>query len=475
MKSAFSRQLVLVASLILLTLAVLISAVYPTMNSYLAQEKRETLLGGAEAIADLTRAYVTVGDLRDSWDFRMSMSLASRVSNADAVICDENGQVLVCACSSVSCEAIGKYVPESYLRQFSGNAEPFSVGTLSGLYEEERYLQGFRLDSETAGGALGYIIVSSPVSDTTSLLHGMFRIFLLTAALVLLLALASTYLLSRSSAKPMRMLADTARRFGHGDLDARAEVGNSTVEVQELAAAFNAMADDLKKIERQRQEFVANVSHELKTPMTTISGYLDGMRDGTIPQEDHPKYMALVSEEIKRLSRLVRSMLELSRMQADGVRKEQFVRFDLGEAVGQVLISFEQKINARHIEVEAELPEHPIYTLASRDAITQVIYNLIENAVKFCNDCGYLTVRVTQEGAKALVTVRNTGATIPADELPLIFDRFHKLDKSRSRDRDGVGLGLYIVKTIIGAHGEDIWVESRNGATTFTFTLPAVR
>ena len=123
MRSSFTRQLVLVASLILLTIAVLISAVYPTMSGYLAEEKRRTLQSGAEAIADLTRAYVTVGDLQDSWDFRMSMSLASRVSDADTVVCDADGQVLVCTCSSVSCEEVGKYVPESYLMTFSENAE----------------------------------------------------------------------------------------------------------------------------------------------------------------------------------------------------------------------------------------------------------------------------------------------------------------------------------------------------------------
>ncbi len=475
MRSAFSRQLVLVASLILLTIAVLISAVYPTLNNYLAQEKRQTLQSGAEAIADLTRAYVTVGDLQDSWDFRMSMSLASRVSDADAVVCDGNGQVLVCACSSVSCESIGKYVPESYLRTFDDNPEPFSVGVLNGLYDDERYLQGFRLAAESTDALIGYIIVSAPVSETTEFLHGMFRIFLFTAALVLLLALATTFLLSRSSSKPMRQLADTAQRFGRGDLDARAEVGNSTIEMQELAAAFNTMADDLKQTEQKRQEFVANVSHELKTPMTTISGYVDGMLDGTISPEDHTKYLQIVSSETKRLSRLVRSMLEISRMQADGVRKEQFVRFDICEAVLQVLLSFEQKINARGIDVDADIPEDPIYTVASKDAITQVVYNLIDNAAKFCSEGGKLTVRVAQEGAKVFVAVRNTGAEIPPEELPLIFDRFHKLDKSRSQDRDGVGLGLYIVKTIIGAHGEDIWVESRDGVTSFTFTLPAVK
>ena len=274
----------------------------------------------------------------------------------------------------------------------------------------------------------------------------------------------------------MRQLAQTVRRFGHGDLSVRAQQDDSlSLEMTDLTASFNNMADALQQSEQRRQEFIANVSHELKTPMTVIAGYMDGMLDGTIPPEQHRHYMQIVSEEVRRLSRLVRSMLQISRMQTEGLDESQKTRFDLSGAVTQVLFSFEQKIDQRHLEVDVQLPEKPLYTVAQQDAVTQVIYNLLDNAVKFCNDCGYLTVLVRQEGDKALVSIRNTGPTIPPEELPRIFDRFHKLDKSRSLDRTGVGLGLYIVKTIIGAHGEDIWVESRDGATTFTFTLPAVK
>ena len=227
--------------------------------------------------------------------------------------------------------------------------------------------------------------------------------------------------------------------------------------------------------ERNRREFTANVSHELKTPMTTIGGYIDGMLDGTIPPEKQQHYMQIVSGEVRRLSRLVRNMLDIAKLQAMGVEESRKTRFDLGEELSDVLITFEQKIYNKHLDVRVDLPDKPVWTRAERDSITQVIYNLIDNAIKFCPDGGRLALRVQVDGGKARVSVENTGPTIDKDELPLLFDRFHKADKSRSADREGWGLGLYIAKTIVGAHGGDIWATSENGVTQFNFTLPTVR
>ena len=185
--------------------------------------------------------------------------------------------------------------------------------------------------------------------------------------------------------------------------------------------------------------------------------------------------MRLVSDETKRLSRLVRSMLDISQLQdQDGIPEERKTRFELTEVAGQVLITFERKILEKQLEVQVDFPEHPAFTRAAQDAITQVIYNLVDNAVKFCPQEGNLGIRLRLGGAKLYFSVSNSGQTIPPQELPLVFDRFHKLDKSRSKNRDGWGLGLYIVKTIIDSHGENISVSSQNGITEFTFTLPLV-
>ena len=293
---------------------------------------------------------------------------------------------------------------------------------------------------------------------------------------MVLVAVLGVTAFARRESKPLKELANAATAFGHGELDARVKIDeDSSEEMEELALAFNNMASSLQKSEYQRQEFVANVSHELKTPMTTISGYVDGILDGTIPPEHQEHYLHIVSDETKRLSRLVRSMLDISQLQKEqGIPEDKKIHFDLEECAGQVLITFEKKINDKKLNVDVNFPEHPVYTMANQDYITQVIYNLIDNAVKFCPDGGNLGLRIKEGGSKAYVSVSNDGETIPPDELPLVFDRFHKLDKSRSQNRDGWGLGLYIVKTIVCSHGEDISVSSKDGKTEFTFTMPLV-
>ena len=209
--------------------------------------------------------------------------------------------------------------------------------------------------------------------------------------------------------------------------------------------------------------------------MTTFSGYVDGIHDGTIPEQKHRYYLPIGSDETKRLSRLVRSMLDSSQLQdQEGIPEEKKHHFDMEECAGQVLITFEQKINNKNLNVDVDMPEHPVYTMANKDYVTQVIYNLIDNAVKFCPEGGTLGLKIKEGGSKIYVSISNDGDTIPPDELLLVFDRFHKLDKSRSQNRDGWGLGLYIVKTIVCSHGENISVTSRDGKTEFTFTMPLV-
>ena len=200
-----------------------------------------------------------------------------------------------------------------------------------------------------------------------------------------------------------------------------------------------------------------------------------GILDGTIPPEKGRQYLTMVSDETKRLSRLVRSMLDISRLQDQGgITEEQKTRFDVTECAGQVLISFEQKINGKKLDVQVDFPEHPVFTFANQDSITQVIYNLVDNAVKFCPEGGILSLELREGKGKIYLSVSNSGEVIPPEELPLVFDRFHKTDKSRSRNRDSWGLGLYIVRTIIDSHGENISVTSREDKTSFTFTLPLV-
>ena len=328
----------------------------------------------------------------------------------------------------------------------------------------------------TTGEPLGIVVVSRPTYDTSVIMSKISNIFLMVSLLVMSVCFVAILLILKRQSLPLKQMSNVARAFGHGNLDARVRLAQDyPEEVEELALAFNNMAQELQKSEYQRKEFVANVSHELKTPMTTISGYVDGILDGTIPPERSRYYLQIVSDETKRLSRLVRSMLDISRLQSQGgIPEGKKTHFDLEEVMGQVLITFEKKITDKNLNVDIAMPEHPVYTLASQDMITQVVYNLIDNAVKFCPDAGTLGLKIKLGGSKAYISVSNSGETIPPEELPLLFDRFHKIDKSRSQNRDGWGLGLYIVKTIVCSHGENISVSSRDGITEFTFTMPVV-
>lgn len=476
MRSTFSRTFVTFAVILLAALLIVGFSLQMLVKNYLEDRAIEDLKNDSAAISQLAAAYHSDRGLT-SREFLTNLSVASEISGADAVLCNAEGRLLLCSDSPLGCEHQGLSITSrEYLNAVKSQDFVVNQGIVQGLYNNARYVVSTCVKDPGNGNIIGIVMVSTPMSDTLSILERMTDIYLFVSILVVLAALIAVIVYTRKNSAPLKDMAATANAFGHGNLKARAQVPeDSPEEIRDLALAFNNMAQSLEKSDNQRTEFVANVSHELKTPMTTIGGYVDGILDGTIPAEQQTHYLQIVSDETKRLSRLVRSMLDISRLQdQEGIGEEKKSRFDIEECAGQVLITFEQKINRKELNVDVDMPEHPVYTFANQDYITQVIYNLLDNAVKFCPQGGNLGLSIREGDRKLYFTVSNDGGTIPADQLPRLFDRFHKLDKSRSQNRDGWGLGLYIVKTIICGHGEDISVSSADGITRFTFTLPLV-
>ena len=322
MKTTFARLFSFIAGLMLLCVLFLGAGFRALLSNYLVAATRETLSNNAASVGELAAAYDTTGQMEDNWDFRMSLSFASRVSKTDAVICDENGTVILCSCEDLSCSHVGRQLDVGLVTEVLQSGQTYAKNDLGGLYGDERYYVAVPVTSSATGTITGIVVASTPANDPIQVMGPMFQIFLLTAGVVLLVAVAATSILARHEAQQLKDLADVAHRFGHGDLRARAQVGEgATVEMNELAREFNNMAVSLEQAETRRREFVANVSHELKTPMTTIAGFMDGMLDGTIPPERHRQYMQTVSDEVRRLSRLVRSMLDISRLQSRGYRR----------------------------------------------------------------------------------------------------------------------------------------------------------
>ena len=474
MKSSFSRTFFPAAMILLAALLLVGTSFYALVRHYLTDRTIDSLKNNSKTFADVAAAYYHNGAIKDK-DFLVNLSIASSVSGADTIICDTSGQLLLCSDSPLGCEHQGLVIQDkSYLKQIMSQEYVVSNGKLNGLYSDPRYVVATSVRESLTQKTVGFVITSYPMAESVQVLDKITDIFVFVSVLVVLLAFISMTIYARKLSHPLGDMAKVANAFGHGNLQARAVIDvHSAQEVQELALAFNNMAVSLEKSEYQRKEFVANVSHELKTPMTTIGGYIDGILDGTIPPEKHRQSMQIVSDETKRLNRLVRSMLDISRLQDHGgIPEEQKTRFDISELAGQMLITFEQKITQKALDVQVDMPEYAVFTRANADYISQVIYNLLDNAVKFCPQEGQLTLSIKQGRDKLYICISNSGETIPLEELPFLFDRFHKLDKSRSENRDGYGLGLYIVKTIICAHNEDISVTSAEGTTAFTFTLP---
>ena len=473
MKTSYSRSFSTIAAILLLALTVLGASFQLLVKDFLTDSTVSGLQQDAKVISELAAAYSLDGSL-SSREFLLNLDVASKVSDSDAVICDAKGRVIFCSDGMLSCVHQGMQLNREYLNKVLANGGDSTTGTIRGLYTDQRFVVSTPIVSRNEYS--GIVIVSIPTASTTDILNRISNIFLTAAVFVVLASVAAVSFFTRRESKPLQDMARAANAFAHGNLEARVKVDEDcTEELEELALAFNNMASSLQKSEYQRQEFVANVSHELKTPMTTISGYIDGILDGTIPANRQNYYLQIVSDETKRLSRLVRSMLDISQLQKEaGIPEDKKMHFDLEEAMGQVLITFEKKITDKKLDVDVDMPEHPVYTMANMDYVTQVIYNLLDNAVKFCPEGKTLGLRIREGGNKAYISISNEGETIPPEELPLVFDRFHKLDKSRSQNRDGWGLGLYIVKTIVCSHGENISVTSKDGKTEFTFTMPLV-
>ena len=480
MKSLYGRQFLLTAGMILISFALLGASFFVLSYRYTLQETRQSIERNIDDVARFTANVRAEGVTVRSAAYQAYIANVAHISNAFVLVTEADGEMVLCSDGAVVTSGLsGQYIPDDIARQVVEQGDYKGMTTLGGLFPDKRFVAGTPITvttqdlftGETSQTLIGVAYMAAEVSDLTELWRAFTSIFFFTAVVVLCIAFITSSITSLRQTKPLKEIAETARKFGHGEYEVRVQgYENRKDEVGELAEAFNAMADSLAKSEARRSEFVANISHELKTPMTTIAGFSDGILDGTIPPDKERAALQTISSETRRLSRLVRRMLDLSRLQsAENVTAQE--QFDVSEVMLRVLVSLETKINDRHLDVDTQLPDTPVEVWGDPDGITQVCYNLLDNAIKFSDEGSTIGISVTAKGGKAHVAVRNHGQTIPPDELAMIFDRFHKSDKSRSVDRDGVGLGLYIVKTILNNHIENITVTSQDGVTEFVFTL----
>ncbi len=472
-KSVFRRFLFFSLSIALACIIILCGILAFPVSKHIGNLKRSTLESNATSVASYL-GEVSGDNIyslnKDQFSIlRTSLNSMSESMHALIFIADNGG----CVLHSTDTELIvpNTFLPLSVMEEIA-DGDHYEHGTLQNIYNKQYYIYTLPFTAHNNGEkVLGYCFVAQSTLWTSDYAPNVYGILLWTvliaSAIIFLLSAVYAY----NTTRPLKQMADTAKLFARGDFESRGHIRTND-EMGELATAFNEMADSLAASEGMRRNFIANVSHELKTPMTTIAGYIDGILDETIPAEEQKHYLKIISNEIKRLNRLVTSMISLSKIDSGeiNVKKAPFV---IQNTVFNVLLGFENEIEKNKFSIEGLDCDEDITAFGDGDLIHQVIYNLVENAVKFTPAEGYIRFGFSHKDSKVYVYVENSGEGIPTEDLPLIFDKFYKADKSRSINKKSMGLGLYIVRSIIHLHSGNITVESKPGEyCRFIFWLP---
>lgn len=469
-QSFFFKNYLSHSLLILLTFLVSGSVFSHQLGVYARTEKQNQLKTTALSVASQTSVYTSDLDnplVRQLYEIYLAQIAVN--DQTSILITDPAGGLIFYAAPDGHSKALKPQVNAPSVRMLREDGYYSAVGTLGGVLSAPSYIVGAPCESEY-GDLTAMVFVSSPTDTVTGVMRKVSQMFVVILLVALAGALIISYFISAHMTFPLKIMAMAAREYASGNFDIRVPEDNRCTEIDELAISFNNMAHDLAQLDELTRGFIGNVSHEFKTPMTTIGGFVDGMLDGTIPADQHQKYLHIISEEVSRLSRMVVRMLDAAKIQS-GELILNAVPFDFTEMSSQIILSFEQKILAKKLEVDIVFDDR-LMVNGDRDHVFRAVYNLVDNAVKFIEEGGRLTLRARADGGLCHFSIKNTGAGISPEDISHVFDRFYKTDRSRSLDRTGAGLGLYIVKNIINLHGGDISVRSSGYETEFSLTLP---
>ncbi|MGN0587109.1 MAG: sensor histidine kinase [Oscillospiraceae bacterium] len=464
-KSVFSEYFFLCATIFssaIICIAVVLLAV---SSAFYKSEKRDFLISTSEEVVAATKLSISSNGNVDTGFLKNVYLNISDTTGIDFTLFDCGGVALVCS-EAPPCSHTGRIIGDNILEKVTEQGF-YELSSLEHYYDHAFFNLAYKIMQD---GDTYYLFARMSADSLREYLSKLLLVILLVALIMLVVIFLALYAATKKLMAPIREMTMAAKRFGEGDFSKKLYNPDQN-ELGFLANSLNEMASSLEAIEENRKSFVSNVSHELKTPMTTIGGFVDGILDGTIPPEQHKHYLRLVSREVDRLARLVRSMLNISKYEA-GELELSTENFDLMPVIVQTLLFFEKRIDDKKVEIRG-IERGRFMLNADMDLTQQVIFNLVENAVKFVNDGGYIQFDFAElPDGMSRVNIRNSGEGLKANEISKVFDRFYKADASRGIDKTGVGLGLSIVRSIIKLHGGVILVRSEpEEYVEFEFTL----
>lgn len=464
----FSTQILVALTVVI----IIVPMIFILIGDYFISAQKDDILEDATRVARLASQLPDVSVDERTREFYMSG--LELVGGRSCVIVVDSDANVVAAPENIS--GIDLSILESDFLDDVRTGKP-SLRLFEGgrLFEEQSIVAVVPIMRTVHGenrSFMGAAIAFRPIPEVRGIQYKIIKIILMAQVVAWLVALIVSFVITRQITKPIKKMRSAARKLASGNFNERIPI-TSQDEIGELAQSFNSMTQSLSELEDMRTSFLSDVSHELRTPMTIISGFVEGILDGTIPENEQEKYLTIVSDEAKRLSRLVKDLLEATRLE-QGTKKPEKTSFDINRLITESVISYEQQLTEKNIGISLNLQEKENYAYADKDSIKRVLINLIDNAIKFTPENGSISVSARKTGGKIRTSIENTGEGISKDDLRHIWERFYKTDKSRSVDKKGVGLGLHIVKMIISQHNGEIFAESEEGKfARFTFIIEA--
>ena len=467
MKSIYFKNFAATAAMVLFSFLILGTAFVFLGRSYVISEYRGNMVSNAEEVSHAAQALVRSGELT-SWDLRMVISTLAQSTGNHIFITDTDGTVVSCSCRNIACEHLGRTLTGSAMTQLRSDGKLNLITSLGGFYSSAHYVVAQPINIGSAARIVGYVFVTTNSATIIDGWRTFVWVFLAASAAVMMIALLLSLVTSKRMAQPLDEMAVAAKKFAHGDFSARVTDDGRTDEVGALISAFNTMADSLETSEERRNAFIANVSHELKTPLTSISGFAELMKEGLVPPEKMREFSADIYRESSRMIALVDDMMNLSRLDEGAALPRTTVDlYTLAEGVTQSLrdaagrCGVTLRLLGQHEQVEGV-----------EQLLREMLYNLCDNAIKYNVPGGSVTVNVWRNGQHPCVSVSDTGIGIPQADQERIFERFYRVDKSHSKAVGGTGLGLSIVKHAAQYHGAQLELSSAPGrGTSVTVTF----
>lgn len=397
------------------------------------------------------------------------INYVKEVEGVDVYICDSVEMLFAWSENNTDISESKLNISNEYIEKLK-NGKTIKYGEIKLKNEElDTFLKPIINKDGQYYGSIALVIDSSQMDE---ILFKGYKVIWITTLIVLIITIFfSNHFTKKQLINPLKEIYLVANKLARGEVENRLEV-KSNDEIGELAKSFNLMAESLEAIESNRRDFISNVSHELRSPITSMKGFIAGMLDGVIPKDKENYYLKLVYDEINRLSRLVNDLLDISSMEV-GKFKLTIIEIDINSLIKRCLLNIESKVREKGIHVNASLENEHLFVYADSDRIMQVLTNLLDNAIKYGGDNGIINVSTRIKGPKVHVSVYNKGLNMSEEEMAHIWDRFYKSDKSRT-NKESTGLGLPIVRLIMTQHKEDIWVKNEREGVVFTFTLAKV-